>query len=104
MTKAKKNHRVLEIRCISGRDGTDLLGHVPISQCSLRNARFSIQSRQEGSIAARKQTSIWVRSVPNSEVLAQRFLAPLAALRGIILLRTLPSSVCFGENCDASET
>jgi hypothetical protein len=33
-----------------------------------------------------------------------RFLTPLAALRGIILLRTLPSSVCFGENCDASET
>ena len=28
----------------------------------------------------------------------------LATLRGIILLRTLPSSVCFGENCDASET
>ena len=25
-------------------------------------------------------------------------------LCGIILLGTLPSSVCFGENCDASET
>jgi hypothetical protein len=33
-----------------------------------------------------------------------RFLTPLAALRGIIFLRAQPSSVCFGENCDASET
>ena len=38
------------------------------------------------------------------EELAYEFLTPPAALRGIILLRTLPSSVCFGENCDASET
>jgi hypothetical protein len=33
-----------------------------------------------------------------------RFLTPLVALRGIVFLRMLPSSVCFGENCDASET
>jgi hypothetical protein len=33
-----------------------------------------------------------------------RFLTPLVALRGIVFLRMLPSSACFGENCDASET
>jgi hypothetical protein len=97
MTKAKKNHRVLEIRRIGSRDGTDLLGHAPISQCSLRNVRFSVQSRQESSVdlglVGAKLGSVGLR-----------FLTPLAALRGIILLRTLPSSVCFGENCDASET
>src|SRR5262249_51877404 len=36
--------------------------------------------------------------------LSLQFLTPLVALGGIIFLKTLPSSVCFAENCDASET